>query len=89
MLTALLAFRVRLSSPFCTLRGGVRFYSIPPDYPVPKRRKVWDSVDEAVRDVKSGDTLLCGGAYRLSCSNICFKDNVGFGLGGIPGILSF
>jgi len=29
--------------------------------PVPKRKKVWDSVDEAVRDVKSGDVLLCGG----------------------------
>ena len=25
------------------------------------KSKVWSSADEAVRDVKSGDTLLCGG----------------------------
>ena len=26
-----------------------------------RRQKVWDSVDEAVKDVKSGDVLLTGG----------------------------
>lgn len=28
---------------------------------VPHKRKVWDSVDEAVKDVKPGDTVICGG----------------------------
>lgn len=39
----------------------VRAYSTPADLPLPKTRKVFDSVDEAVKDVKSGDTLLSGG----------------------------
>ncbi|KAJ7581390.1 3-oxoacid CoA-transferase [Mycena floridula] len=45
----------------------IRQYSIP----IPKTSKVWSSVDKAVEDVKSGDTLLCGG----------------FGLAGIPDTL--
>jgi 3-oxoacid CoA-transferase len=32
--------------------------------PIPKSRKVYDSVDEAVKDVKSGDVLLSGGESR-------------------------
>ncbi|KAA1471078.1 3-oxoacid CoA-transferase [Dentipellis sp. KUC8613] len=39
----------------------IRFYGTPADIPVPKTKKVWDSVDEAVKDVKSGDVLLSGG----------------------------
>ncbi|KAI0082786.1 3-oxoacid CoA-transferase [Panus rudis PR-1116 ss-1] len=39
----------------------VRCYSTPVDIPVPSKTKVWDSVDEAIKDVKSGDTLLSGG----------------------------
>ena len=31
---------------------------------VPNKRKIWDSVDEAVKEVKSGDTVLVGGAYH-------------------------
>ncbi|EIW85447.1 3-oxoacid CoA-transferase [Coniophora puteana RWD-64-598 SS2] len=38
---------------------------------IPNKPKVWDSVDEAIKDVKSGDTLLCGG----------------FGLAGVPDTL--
>ncbi|CAK5279445.1 unnamed protein product [Mycena citricolor] len=38
---------------------AVRNYSLPAE--PPKKTKVWDSVDEAVKDVKTGDTLLCGG----------------------------
>ncbi|KAL1729257.1 hypothetical protein EV714DRAFT_251721 [Schizophyllum commune] len=38
---------------------------------VPNKRKIWDSVDEAVKDVKSGDTVLVGG----------------FGLAGLPDTL--
>jgi 3-oxoacid CoA-transferase len=42
---------------------NARYYGMQADaqIPIPKRKKVWDSVDEAVRDVKSGDVLLCGG----------------------------
>ncbi|PAV23901.1 3-oxoacid -transferase [Pyrrhoderma noxium] len=29
--------------------------------PTPSKSKVWESVDEAVKDVKSGDTIICGG----------------------------
>jgi len=46
----------------------VRFYSVVTDAPIPKKTKVWGSAEEAVKDVKSGDTVLCGG----------------FGLCGIP-----
>ncbi|KIJ63254.1 hypothetical protein HYDPIDRAFT_155978 [Hydnomerulius pinastri MD-312] len=41
----------------CRLRG--RNYSA--EAPTSKRRKVWDSADEAVKDVKSGDIILSGG----------------------------
>lgn len=40
----------------------LRFLNVVADAPVPLKRKVWDSVDEAVRDVKPGDTLLSGGS---------------------------
>lgn len=30
---------------------------------VPSKKKVWDSVDEAIADVKSGDVLLSGGEW--------------------------
>ncbi|KAI0065421.1 3-oxoacid CoA-transferase [Artomyces pyxidatus] len=49
----------------------LRAYSVSTDLPVPKKKKVWDSADEAVKDVKSGDTLLSGG----------------FGLSGTPDTL--
>ncbi|TFY83242.1 hypothetical protein EWM64_g772 [Hericium alpestre] len=55
-----------------TLRLRVRYYGTPADLPVPKTKKVWDSVDEAVKDVKTGDVLLSGG----------------FGLCGTPGKIS-
>ncbi|KAJ7739680.1 hypothetical protein DFH07DRAFT_965663 [Mycena maculata] len=48
---------------------SVRKYSMPAE--PPKKSKVWESVDEAVKDVKSGDVLLCGG----------------FGAAGIPDTL--
>lgn len=38
-----------------------RYLNVAAGAPVPRKRKVWDLVDEAVRDVKSGDTLLSGG----------------------------
>ncbi|THH20689.1 hypothetical protein EW146_g713 [Bondarzewia mesenterica] len=38
----------------------IRAYSTPADLPVPKKKKVFESVEEAVKDVKSGDTLLSG-----------------------------
>lgn len=44
------------------LRVACRAYSTP----VPKVNKVWDNVDDAVKAVKSGDTLLSGGAVSHS-----------------------
>ena len=38
-----------------------RSLNVAADAPVPRKRKVWDSVDEAIKDVKPGDTLLSGG----------------------------
>ncbi|KAJ6547036.1 succinyl-CoA:3-ketoacid-coenzyme A transferase [Mycena capillaripes] len=46
-----------------------RKYSLPSE--PPRKSKVWDSVDKAVGDIKSGDVLLCGG----------------FGAAGIPDTL--
>ena len=40
-----------------------RFLNVAAGIPVPRKRKVWDSVDEAIKDVKSGDTLLSGGPW--------------------------
>ncbi|KAI0797617.1 3-oxoacid CoA-transferase [Abortiporus biennis] len=51
--------RYRLAAAVLGLK--VRSYSTPTDLPIPRKSKVWDSVDEAVKDVKSGDTLLSGG----------------------------
>lgn len=59
------AFRAR---PALTAVYRVRFYSVAADDLVPKKTKVWDDIDEALKDVKSGDTVLSGG----------------FGLCGIP-----
>ena len=57
-----------------------------------RNKKLWDSVDDAVKDVKSGDVLLCGGQYPRnlivqSLSNTLFFC-VGFGLSGIPGSIT-
>ncbi|KAI0065420.1 3-oxoacid CoA-transferase [Artomyces pyxidatus] len=55
--------------PFTALSITLRYYSIPASAPIPKSsKKVWSSADEAIHDVKSGDTILSGG----------------FGLCGIP-----
>lgn len=49
--------------------GGVRYLQTakPADLPVSNKKKIWDSVDEAVKDVKSGDVLLCGGECASGC----------------------
>lgn len=39
----------------------IKTYSTVVDIPVPNKKKVWDSADEAVKDVKPGDVLLSGG----------------------------
>ena len=41
--------------------GGRRWYAVLGDEHLPNKRKVWDSVEEAIQDVKSGDILLSGG----------------------------
>ena len=40
----------------------MRFYSVVVDASRPRKTKVWNSVDEAVKDVKTGDIILSGGA---------------------------
>ncbi|KAI0831508.1 3-oxoacid CoA-transferase [Trametes gibbosa] len=59
--------RARTSSRI-SIAARFRYYSVVANAPIPKKTKVWDSVDEAIKDVKSGDTILSGG----------------FGLCGIP-----
>ncbi|KAG2745209.1 nagb/rpia/CoA transferase-like protein [Suillus brevipes Sb2] len=49
--------------------GGEAAGSGPYELPIHNKSKVWKSVDEAVKNVKSGDVLLCGGV----------------GLAGVPG----
>ena len=46
----------------------VRAYAVPsnPQAQVTKKKKVWNTVDEAVSAVKSGDVLLSGGALLSS-----------------------
>lgn len=52
--------RVQVQAAWST--QALRFLNVAADAPVPRRRKVWDSVDEAIKDVKAGDTLLSGGS---------------------------
>lgn len=44
------------------VRLSFRSYSTPVRAP---KSKVWASADEAVKSVKSGDVLLCGGELRF------------------------
>ncbi|KAG1882890.1 3-oxoacid CoA-transferase [Suillus subluteus] len=62
---------VSVFKPRATVFLRARWYSTPAELPLPNKSKVWKSVDEAVKDVKSGDVLLCGG----------------FGLAGVPDTL--
>ena len=39
----------------------------------PNVNKVWDSVDDAIKAVKSGDTLLSGGNVFLSYIRYCMR----------------
>lgn len=52
----------------------VQFYSVVTDAPVPRKGKVWDSIDEAVQVVKSGDTLLSGGMFVLWCERVVGRE---------------
>jgi len=78
------------SKPHATTFLRARWYSTPTEAPLPNKSKVWASVDEAVKDVKSGDILLCGGEYYNSVSFYiryisCTAQCTGFGLAGVPG----
>lgn len=53
-------FRIR-SSRLLSVQVACRTYSVASNAPVPGTRKVFDSVDEAVKDVKSGDVILSAG----------------------------
>jgi 3-oxoacid CoA-transferase len=62
----MLVARAYKSATRSALAGTLRLYSTPTELPVPNKKKVWDSVDDAVKDVKTGDTLLVGGELYLS-----------------------
>jgi len=49
----------------------VRSYTVASKEHTPRKTKVWDSAEEAISDLKSGETLMCGG----------------FGVAGIPDTL--
>ena len=49
------------SSSRIVVAARIRFYSVVANASRPKKTKVWDSVDDALKDVKSGDTILSGG----------------------------
>jgi hypothetical protein len=63
----MLAFRLRPRN--AAFRGILtshrRWMAIVSDVDVPKSKKVWDSVEKAVSDVKSGDVVLSGGRLAL------------------------
>ena len=68
-----------------------RLYSVVADTAdVPKKSKVWDSIDEAVKVVKPGDTILSGGECLTSDAKQCEAEYTisyqGFGLCGTPGV---
>ena len=46
---------------FDIARQAARWYSIHSDVPRSNKSKVWDSADAAVKDIKSGSTILVGG----------------------------
>ncbi|KAI0035940.1 hypothetical protein K488DRAFT_42121 [Vararia minispora EC-137] len=67
MLTRSLVATLNRSAPRChptlalKFTLGARAYSVVADAPVPNKKKVWNSAEEAVKDIKSGSTLLSGG----------------------------
>ncbi|TFK34822.1 succinyl-CoA:3-ketoacid-coenzyme A transferase [Crucibulum laeve] len=65
MLTVALRYRTTLATG-STVRvyaftPAIRKYSTPADIPTPNKSKVWESADEAVKDIPSGSTILVGG----------------------------
>ena len=75
------------SSSRIVLAARIRYYSIVANAPRPRKTKVWDSVDEAIKDVKTGDIILSGGtSIHFCCGTLAltYASPVGFGLCGIP-----
>ncbi|KAI0928659.1 hypothetical protein AcW1_005841 [Taiwanofungus camphoratus] len=58
---SLAALRICHTPAAVIVRLKIRQYGTAVELPVPNKRKVWGSADEAVNDVKSGDVLLSGG----------------------------
>ncbi len=88
---ALRAAARRSPSSFRTTNGArliaIRWLAVVADAPIPKKTKVWDNIDEAVKDVKSGDVLLSGGELDVQRIFFWFYAeflSLGFGLSGIP-----
>ena len=45
---------------------GALYSTVAAEEAVPTKKKVWDSVEEAIQDVKSGDIVLSGGACYIN-----------------------
>ena len=50
---------------------SVRWLAVAANAPIPAKTKVWNSVEEAVKDVKSGDILLSGGEPPSPRLSLC------------------
>jgi 3-oxoacid CoA-transferase len=68
---------------------GQRLYATAGANGVPKTRKVFDSADDAVADLKSGSVILSGGPSALSrlVSTTLTREGPGFGICGTPDTL--
>ena len=70
-----------------SLSSAVRTYATAHNAPVPSKSKVWESADEAVKDIKSGSMILSGGCTLRLAFNLALLTSSysGFGLCGTPG----
>ncbi|KAF7311524.1 Succinyl-CoA:3-ketoacid-coenzyme A transferase [Mycena kentingensis (nom. inval.)] len=98
----MLVVLVRAGRPALRLGPLARRYASIPAEP-PTKSKVWGSADDAVKDVKSGDILLCGGfgaagipdtllgalAKRKDVANLTgVSNNAGYGDSGLGKLLN-
>ncbi|KAG6898246.1 hypothetical protein C0992_002260 [Termitomyces sp. T32_za158] len=64
---------LRISTFFSTHRK----YGTPTETAAPRKSKLWKSADEAIKDVKSGDVLLCGGVLAQPAFLVRIVSGVG------------
>jgi hypothetical protein len=57
---------------------GRRLYATAGADSIPKSRKVFDSADDAVKDIQSGSTVLSGGMFCLPTTSIYIRPSIYF-----------